>query len=170
MYFAINLLQFSGAFLVRWWNYLLLFALHLSQGSLTCLGISHFPRQQTAIERTRSYLINYDSLFLTRHYKQVVLKNCALSYPHQAESGLPYCKTRYLEATVPQEMILMLAFAGLMSDSCIPQISCLLWYWVFSANPQSGTVFLCLFISPTHLILNFIWRPLFPFTEALLPC
>lgn len=58
-------------------------------GGLNCFGISRFLRQQTVLERTRSYLINYDSFFLTRNYKQLVHKNCALSYPHQAESGLP---------------------------------------------------------------------------------
>lgn len=55
------------------------FALYLSQGGLTCFGISHFPRLQTGLEKTSSYLISDYSFFLTRNYKQHVLKSRALS-------------------------------------------------------------------------------------------
>lgn len=106
---------------MHWLNDLLLFALYFSQGSITCFGRSYFLRKQTALERTRSYLTNYNSFFLTRNYKQFVLENCALSYPYQAESGLPSCKTRDLEATVPQEIILILIFAGLCQAAVFPR-------------------------------------------------
>lgn len=148
MYFAASLMQFSGAFLCTGWMIFCFFALYLSQGSFTCFDRSYFLRKQTALERTRSYLINYNWVFFwLGTINNFLLKTVLYLILIKQKVAYLNAKLEIWKQLSPGNNLNAL-FCKVMSSNCIPQISCLLWFRVFSANPQSGAVFLCLSLPP----------------------
>lgn len=167
MYLAIKLWQFSGAFLVPWRNYLLLFALYVSQRGLTCSGISHFLKLQTGLEKTSSYLISDYSFFLTRNYKQHVLKSCALSCLYlilalrQKQRSGSNCPSRK-------------DFNACFCQGCVKQLHSsdklsTLVQSFFCKSPVWNSLFVSFYLSNSSHF-KFYLKTSFPFTASFLPC